>query len=60
MQMISQHFMRQRMASKVDLMFCTIIVKGGDFLSVLLKQWLLYLEKGDFAKKSTFFYNKIE
>ena len=42
------------MASKVDLMFCTIIVKGGDFLSVLLKQRLLYLEKGGFAKKSTF------
>ena len=55
MQMISQHFMRQWKASKVDLMFCTIIVKGGDFLSVLLKQRLLYLEKGDFAKKSKFF-----
>ena len=43
------------MAYRVDLMFCTIIVKSGDFLSILLKQRLLYFEKGDFAKNSKFF-----
>ena len=52
MQIISQYFLRQRMAYRVDLLFCTTIVKGGDCVSVLLKQRVLYIERGDFAKKS--------
>ena len=43
---ITHYFLRQRMAYRVDLMFYTITVKSGDFLSILLKQRLLYLEKG--------------
>ena len=50
MQTISQYFLKQRMAYRVGLMFCTILVKCGDFLSILLNQMLSYLEKGDFAK----------
>ena len=40
------------MAYRVDLLFCTTIVNGGDCVSVLLKQRVLYIERGDFAKKS--------
>ena len=49
MPMISHYFLRQGMAYRVDLMFYTITVKSGDFLSILLKQRLLYLEKGGFC-----------
>ena len=49
------------MAYRVNLMFYTIIVKSGDFLSILLKQRLLYLEKVNCAKQSKFvFYNDTE
>ena len=61
MPMISHYFLRQRMAYRVDLMFYTITVKSGEFLSILLKQRLLYLEKGGFCqKKLRFFYNDTE
>ena len=45
------YFLKLRMAYRVDLMFYTIIVKSGDFLSILIKQRLLYLEKGGFCQK---------
>ena len=35
-----------KIRDNIRLNVCTIIVKGGDFMSILLKQRLLYLEGG--------------
>ena len=47
-----------KIRDSIRLNVCTIIVKGGDFMSILLKQRLLYLEGGGggggVAKKSIF------